>query len=85
MAEPDDQHRSDRSPSHRPRARPEPSPWLVATAGMELAGAVAILTLIGWWLDSQWSTRPWLTLTGALLGMVVGFHNLWRTCRRYFD
>lgn len=63
---------------------PEPSPWLVATAGMELAGSVAILTLFGWWLDSRWTTTPWLTLTGALVGMFVGFYNLWRTCRRFF-
>jgi len=29
----------------------------------------------GYWADGKLGTRPWLTLTGTLLGLVVGFYN----------
>jgi len=29
----------------------------------------------GYWLDGKLGTMPWLTLTGALLGLVIGFYN----------
>ena len=35
----------------------------------------------GMFLDHRWSTRPWLTLTGFALGLVAGFHLLFRTLR----
>jgi ATP synthase protein I len=39
-----------------------------------LVGAVAGLTLLGYWLDGKAGNRtPWFTLGGALLGMVGGF------------
>ena len=55
------------------------SPWLrYAGLGLELAGAVAILTLLGWWIDGRFGTAPWGVLLGALLGMTGGMVNLVR-------
>jgi len=36
--------------------------------------AIALCTAGGWYLDGRFGTLPWLTLTGALLGIVVGFY-----------
>lgn len=45
---------------------------------MELAAAVALLTLIGWWVDGRFGTAPWGVLVGSLLGLVGGMYNLIR-------
>lgn len=51
---------------------------LLSSAGMafEFAGGVAVLTLIGYGLDQYFDTAPWLLLTGAILGVVVGMGKL---------
>jgi F0F1-type ATP synthase assembly protein I len=46
--------------------------------GFDLAVPVALLGLGGHALDRWWGTAPWVMLAGLLLGMVVGFYNLWR-------
>jgi ATP synthase protein I len=43
-------------------------------ASWQLAGAVGAGTLAGWWLDKKLGTGPWLLVTGALLGIGVGFY-----------
>lgn len=49
-----------------------------ATLGLQYALSIALLTGLGWWLDSTWGTTPWLLVTGAVLGVVAGFVNLVR-------
>lgn len=49
-----------------------------AGLGLELAGAVAGLTLLGYWLDGRWGTAPWLMLAGLAIGLVGGTYNLLR-------
>jgi F0F1-type ATP synthase assembly protein I len=46
--------------------------------GLDLAVPVALFGLLGHWLDRKWGTAPWLSVVGLLLGMVVGFYNLWK-------
>ncbi|GAB4368635.1 MAG: hypothetical protein Kow0042_09930 [Calditrichia bacterium] len=46
--------------------------------GYTWAASVIILTLIGRYLDNKWSSKPWLTLLGALLGIGTGFYNFIR-------
>ena len=50
--------------------------------GWTMAGAMAVFTLGGYWLDNKWGTTPWLTLTGALLGITAGMVELFRTVKR---
>lgn len=53
--------------------------WLrYAGIGVESAGAVAVLTLVGWWVDGRFGSAPWGTLAGAMLGLVGGLYNLVR-------
>jgi F0F1-type ATP synthase assembly protein I len=47
-----------------------------------MAAALALSTLGGAWLDTKLDTKPWLTLGGALLGLVGGLLELLRTVRR---
>lgn len=54
----------------------EPNPWRYAGAGLELAGAVGVLALIGYGLDRWWDTEPWFFLGGATVGIVGGLYNL---------
>ncbi len=53
-------------------------------AGLELGGVVALMALMGWWLDNKFETTPWLMLGGALIGIVGGIYNLWKLGRRFF-
>ena len=61
-----------------------PSALGLAGAGVELAGTVAILALLGWWLDDKWGTRPWLMVAGLFIGTVGAIYNLWRIGKRFF-
>ena len=49
-----------------------------AGLGVEFAAAVAGLTLLGYWFDRHFGTRPWALLIGAALGLIGGMYNLLR-------
>lgn len=51
----------------------------VAGASYTLIGAILLLGGIGYFLDGRLGTRPWLVVTGLLLGIVVGFYELIKT------
>ena len=46
--------------------------------GLELAGAIAGLAFVGYWIDRRFGTQPWGILGGVVLGMVGGLFNLVR-------
>ncbi|MGE5049718.1 MAG: AtpZ/AtpI family protein [Deltaproteobacteria bacterium] len=43
-------------------------------ASWQLAGAVGLGTLAGWWLDKKLGTGPWLLVGGSLFGIGIGFY-----------
>ena len=45
-------------------------------AGLELAGATAVLALVGYWVDNRYGTQPWGILTGVVVGLGGGLYNL---------
>jgi len=52
-------------------------------ASTSLVGAVAGCTFAGHWADGKLGFEvPWLTLAGALLGMVVGFISFFRQIKQ---
>ncbi len=61
-----------------------PSPLTLIGSGFEFAGAVALLTLGGWWLDGRLGSRPWLMLLGLLVGTVGGIYRLYLEGKRFF-
>jgi len=72
--DPGEQHREKESFAEAYR---KAAPYL--NIGYTWAASVIIFTLIGWYLDKHWNTKPWLTLTGAIIGIVVGFYNFFKT------
>ncbi len=46
--------------------------------GLTFALSIGGLAYLGHWLDGKWESEPWMTLLGAILGMVIGFVNLFR-------
>jgi ATP synthase protein I len=46
--------------------------------GVTFALSIGGLAYLGHWLDGRWDIEPWMTLLGAVLGMVIGFVNLFR-------
>jgi F0F1-type ATP synthase assembly protein I len=44
--------------------------------GIELAGAVAGLTFVGYWIDGKFGTSPWGLLGGLAMGLIGGTYNL---------
>lgn len=50
----------------------------IGAVGLEMAIATLIGALGGGWLDERFSTRPWLTTAGLVLGIAAGFRGLFR-------
>ncbi len=50
--------------------------WKFLGSGFELAGVVAVFTLLGGGYDRWQGTHPWGALTGAIIGIVGGLYNL---------
>ena len=48
-------------------------------AAFSLFASVISGLIIGWLLDRWLGTKPWLLITGLLLGSVAGFYELVRT------
>ena len=44
----------------------------VTTVGLEMV----LPAVLGYFLDQRWGTEPWLVVTGATLGFIVGFRHL---------
>jgi ATP synthase protein I len=71
-------------------SRPGPAPQTSMTSQIgttyrvfvELLAGVLVGGGLGWLLDQQFGTRPWLLLSFLLLGIVAGFWNVIRTARR---
>lgn len=46
--------------------------------GVEMVSALAVATGIGWFLDQQFHTKPFLLVLFVLLGGAAGIANVWR-------
>ena len=55
---------------------------LAYAAAFSLFAAVVSGLLIGWLLDRWLGTRPWLLVTGIVLGAAAGFYEFIRTAAR---
>jgi len=49
------------------------------TLGLQLAMSVVAFFFLGRWLDSVFSTSPWLMIGGLVVGTVGGFVKFFRT------
>ena len=71
--EKDDQGLSNLAQGYRGAA-----PYIAAST--QLVAAVAVFSLLGWWLDGKLGHEtPWVLLLGAAAGMTGGFISFFRT------
>jgi F0F1-type ATP synthase assembly protein I len=47
-----------------------------AGVGLQFALTFMVFGAIGYWLDNQWNTRPWLLIAGVFLGATGAFISL---------
>src|SRR5262249_19342348 len=69
-------------PGSRPPADRNTSWVRYVGMGAELAGAVAGFTLLGYWIDAVRHTSPTYTAIGAVLGIIGGMYNFFRTAMK---
>lgn len=50
--------------------------------GIEMAAAVSICTLGGWWLDQRFGTEPYLLIFGLIVGTGAAVKTVVRAVRR---
>lgn len=53
-----------------------------SSVGLELGISVIVGLLIGYYLDQQLGTRPWMMLLFLAFGLVAGFRGVLRAVRR---
>ncbi len=58
---------------------------LYGSLGIEMAAAVLIGTLTGYWADKWLGTQPWMLIIGFMFGAAAGFRNLFRFIAREDD
>ena len=51
---------------------------LAYAAGITLVGAIVVMLLIGWGVDSFLGSSPWGIVSGIILGSVIGFYQFFR-------
>ena len=51
------------------------------TLGLQLAITVVLFFFLGKYADDYFSTKPWLTIIGALFGCIGGLINFIRTVK----
>lgn len=54
----------------------------LSSLGLLLPSSIIVGLFMGYWLDKLLGTRPWLTLTFLILGIVSGFLSLFRGLKK---
>jgi len=52
------------------------------TVGAQFAFSIFIGLGIGYWLDKQFKTFPWLTIVWLIIGLIAGFKNVYREIKK---
>lgn len=48
-------------------------------ASWQLVGSVGLWTAVGWFADHKLHTEPWLLVSGAVIGMGLGFYLFFKS------
>lgn len=64
----------------RKRILNELGPYL--NMGMQLVVTIAVMALLGWWLDTKFDTEPWLLVVFSFLGAIAGMVTFIKTALR---
>lgn len=55
----------------------------LSTVGFAFVLAIVLGAAIGWWLDAQLGTGPWLFFLFFFFGLAAGIVNVYRTAGRF--
>lgn len=47
--------------------------------GLQMALTITLCSLLGWWLDSKFDTKPILILVFSFLGVIIGMYSFFKT------
>jgi F0F1-type ATP synthase assembly protein I len=50
--------------------------WMLVSSGLQIVGIVGLFFFLGHWLDARYSTAPWFTLGGSVVGIGLGLYGL---------
>lgn len=53
----------------------------ITTLGLEFAASEILGAGLGFWLDKKYQTSPWLLVTGAVAGFMLGMYIVWRRAK----
>lgn len=56
---------------------------IISTMGISMVLATFIGLYIGIYLDSKFSTTPWLTIIFLIFGIIAGYRNIYILMKRY--
>ena len=56
--------------------------YRLASMGYELVVAIIVMGAIGFGLDYLFNSKPWLLISGMILGIFVGLYRFYREARR---
>lgn len=52
------------------------------TLGTELTIPIVVFALLGYWVDTEWDSKPTWMVTGLFVGLIVGAYNFWKIIRK---
>lgn len=52
------------------------------TLGTELTIPIVVFALLGYWVDTEYSSQPTGMITGLFVGLLVGAYNFWKIIRK---
>ncbi len=74
---------ADETPPSAASTPPDASLWSLAGVGIQFAGTVAVMALLGWkvdgWMGGRWS--PWGVVSFTFVGLVGGLYLLIKETR----
>jgi ATP synthase protein I len=82
MAQGDDHGRAPSAPDDESKVKKAYTSFSVAAVGLEMGVSVAVGLAIGYFLDRELETAPYLTLLFLLFGVAAGFKALFRVARQ---
>ena len=62
------------SPKKSPATPSDKQVWALASSGLQITIIVGIFVFAGHWLDARFTTAPWFTLGGSIVGIGLGLY-----------
>jgi ATP synthase protein I len=75
-------HRDEHMLFNRKNSKHFESLGIASVMGLQLVSGVVVGFAMGYYLDKYFGTKPWLTLTFLVFGIIAGYRNMFREMQR---